>query len=105
MCVKQIKKQGGDVIEMPTEETIERLMNEYGDAVFRMCCVYLKDYHLVEDAAQDTFIKAMYAWDSFRHQSSEKTWITRIAINCCKNMMRTNWFRLSMKEIVDTMKP
>lgn len=101
MCVKQIKKQGGDVIEMPAEETIERLMNEYGDAVFRMCCVYLKDYHLAEDAAQDTFIKAMYAWDSFRHQSSEKTWITRIAINCCKNMMRTNWFRMSRNELKD----
>lgn len=42
---------------MPADEQIERLMNEYGDAILRMCYLYLKDYRLAEDAAQETFIK------------------------------------------------
>uniref|UniRef100_UPI0040569003 sigma-70 family RNA polymerase sigma factor n=1 Tax=Agathobacter sp. TaxID=2021311 RepID=UPI0040569003 len=79
---------------MPAKQNIERLMNEYGDAIFRMCYLYLKNYHLAEDAAQETFIKAMKRYDSFNGQSSEKTWLTRIAINCCKNTMRMNWYRL-----------
>ena len=44
---------------MPAEQILERLMREYGDSVFRMCYLYLKDYHLAEDATQETFIKAM----------------------------------------------
>lgn len=92
-------KKGGDPNQMPTEEKIEQLMNSYGNSILRMCFLYLKDYHLAEDAAQETFIKAMYAYDSFHHQSSEKTWLTQIAINCCKNIMRTKWFRLSRNNL------
>lgn len=69
-------------------------MVEYGDALFRMCYLYLKDYQLAQDAVQETFIKAMKAYDSFEHRSSEKTWLIRIAINCCKNIMRSRWFQL-----------
>lgn len=87
---------------MPADKEIERFMNDYGDAVLRMCFLYLKDYHLAEDAAQETFIKAMNSYDFFQHKSSEKTWLTKIAINVCKNMMRTNWFQLSRNELKDT---
>lgn len=83
------------------EEKIEQLLNDYGNAIFRMCFLYLKDYHLAEDAVQETFIKAMYAYDSFQHKSNEKTWLTQIAINSCKNIMRTKWFRLSRNELKD----
>lgn len=78
---------------MPAEKFLERLMNAYGNELLRMCYLYLKDYQLAEDAVQETFIKAMKSYDSFEHKSSEKTWLTRIAINCCKNVMRTHWFR------------
>ncbi len=36
---------------------------------------------LADDLAQDTFIKAFYAWDSFAALSSPKTWLMRIAYN------------------------
>lgn len=88
---------------MSTEEKIEQLINDYGNSIFRMCFLYLKDYHLAEDAAQDTFIKALYSYDSFQKRSSEKTWLTQIAINTCKNMMRTNWFQLSRNELKEDM--
>ena len=70
------------------EEILERLMNQYGNKILRLCFMYLKDYHLAEDALQETFIKVYEHLDGFRHEASESTWITRIAINTCKNMMR-----------------
>lgn len=79
---------------MPANEKLEELMNKYGDSIFRMCFLYLKDYHLAEDATQETFIKAMNSYDSFEHNSSEKTWLIRIAINVCKNIMRSHWFQI-----------
>lgn len=88
---------------MPAEQHLERLMNEYGDAIFRMCYLYLKDYHLAEDATQDTFINAMRSYDSFQNKSTEKTWITRIAINCCKNIIRTQWFRNARNNLEEHM--
>lgn len=75
---------------MPAEDLLERMIRDYGDALLRTCYLYLKDYHLAEDAVQETFIKAMKHYGGFRHRSDEKTWLTRIAINCCKNMMRKN---------------
>lgn len=35
--------------KMPADQNLERLMNEYGDAILRMCFLYLKDYQLAED--------------------------------------------------------
>ena len=78
---------------------IEYLMEKYGDDILRMCYLYLKDYQLAEDAVQETFIKAMNGYESFRHQSSEKTWLVRIAINCCKNIMRTHWFKIIKDDV------
>ena len=86
---------------MPAEQILERLMREYRDSVFRMCYLYLKDYYLAEDATQETFIKAMKSYDSFLHNSNEKTWLIRIAINSCKNIMRTKWFRFPMMNVDD----
>lgn len=87
--------------KMPANQYLEKLMSDYGDTIFRMCFLYLKDYQLAEDAAQETFIKAMTSYEKFEHKSSEKTWLTRIAINCCKNIMRTNWFQIVKNNLVE----
>ena len=86
---------------MPVNQCLEKLMSDYGDTIFRMCFLYLRDYQLAEDATQETFIKAM-TYEKFEHRSSEKTWLTRIAINCCKNIMRTNWFQIIKNNIIES---
>lgn len=78
---------------MTSDAVLEHLMSKYGNTIFRMCYLYLKDYHLAEDAVQETFIKAMKSYDSFLHNADEKTWLIRIAINSCKNILRTRWFK------------
>lgn len=77
---------------MTDEQYLERLIEEYGDVLLRMCCLWLRDYYLAEDALQETFIKAMKGRENFEHKSSEKTWLIRIAINCCKNIRRKQKF-------------
>ncbi len=73
--------------------TIEELIDLYGDGILRLCILYLGDRHLAEDAFQETFIKAWKKWDGFRGESSVKTWLTRIAVNTCRDMLRSGWFR------------
>ena len=79
--------------EEAREQALTQLMHTYGDSIKRMCCVYLKDLGVAEDAAQETFIKAYKNLHTFRGDSSDKTWLFRIAINVCRGMQRTSWFR------------
>ena len=75
------------------EEKLEALMATYGTQVKRLCYLYLRDASLAEDAAQETFIKAWRSLASFRGESSERTWLMRIAVNTCRDALRTSWFR------------
>ncbi len=70
-------------------------MRAYGTAVLRTCFVCLSDCKEAEDAMQETFLKAWRGMDSFRQKNgaSEKTWLMHIAINVCRDMRRTRWFR------------
>ena len=72
---------------------LDRLMEEYGSSLLRMCALILKDADLAQDAVQETFIKAYRRFDNYRGDCSEKTWLTAIAVNTCRDMLRTAWFR------------
>ncbi|MBQ2700543.1 MAG: sigma-70 family RNA polymerase sigma factor [Clostridia bacterium] len=74
-------------------EKFERMVADHQTALLRMCCLHLGDLALAEDAVQETFLKAWRALSAFRGESSEKTWLMRIAINVCRDMQRGNWFR------------
>ena len=75
------------------EARISRMVKTYEKDLLRLCCMYLKDAVMAEDAVQETFLKAYKSLHAFRGESSEKTWLMRIAINVCKDMQRTAWFR------------
>jgi len=84
-----------DYTEEMREQALIRLMQVYGDSIKRMCCMYLHDMGTAEDAAQDTFIKAYEHIDQILQEEirSEKAWLMRIAINTCKDMLRSSWMR------------
>ena len=69
------------------------MMEKYGNSLMRLCFMYLKDNHLAEDAVQETFLKVYRNYGQFDGGSGEKAWINRIAINVCKDMLRSAWKR------------
>ena len=75
------------------EEEISRLAEKYQLSLLRLCFAYLHDRTLAEDAVQETFLKAYRSISSFRNESSEKTWLSHIAINCCRDMNKSAWAR------------
>ncbi len=81
-------------------EELENLMELYGDEIKRFCTLQLRDPFQAEDAAQDTFVKAWKALDTFRNESSQKTWLMHIAVNTCRDYQRTGWFRHMDRRIV-----
>ena len=75
------------------EQRLERMVDLYQLPLLKLCYAYLHDEELAKDAVQETFIKAYRNLDSFRENASEKTWLSRIAINTCKDLKRSGWFR------------
>lgn len=81
-----------------SEVDLEQLIDRYGDGLLRMCLMYLKDYASAEDAVQETFLRAYRKFDTFEGRCSVKTWLTIIAINVCRNMLRAPWSRRTVGE-------
>ena len=75
------------------EEEITYLVETHQLALLRLCFAYLHDQALAEDAVQETFLKAYRKLGQFQGNSSVKTWLSSIAINCCRDMSRGSWFR------------
>lgn len=76
---------------MDDEQEMLRLMGEYSPHLVGLCTLLLKDASLAQDAAQETFIRA---WRKGKLcQETEKAWLTRVAVNICRDEMRSRWFR------------
>lgn len=81
----------------------DALVIRYKDRVFNLCLRFLGDYHEAEDIAQDVFIKAYKSLKNFRFESSFFTWLYRIAINSCKNKVKSLGYRFRKSEAkIDT---
>ncbi|MFC7371049.1 sigma-70 family RNA polymerase sigma factor [Fictibacillus iocasae] len=75
------------------EYTLDELMDTYGQRVLWLAFSYVKDRGLAEDITQDVFISCYKSLHQFRGESSIKTWIYRITVNRCKDVMKTWAFR------------
>jgi len=77
----------------PDPADIEALIHSCGDDILRICTVYLKDRDAAEDAFQEVFLKVFQSRARFEGRSDIKTWLIRIAINTCKDMLKSSWRR------------
>jgi RNA polymerase sigma-70 factor, ECF subfamily len=79
------------VKEYPKSEIdqLNYLMDEYGEEIKRLAFTYTKNWQQAEDITQEIFISAYNHLNDFREQSTIKTWIYRIAINKCKDYVRS----------------
>ena len=78
------------------ELDIERIVDKYGNMLFRMCLVILCNENDAEDVVQDTFITYLTKSTPFNDSEHEKAWLITIATNRCKNMRRYNIIRKHM---------
>ncbi len=69
--------------------SFELLVKLHYRAVYNMAHRFMGDHGAADDVVQDTFLKAYHAIESFRAESSFKSWLLRIAINTAKNALRS----------------
>jgi RNA polymerase sigma-70 factor, ECF subfamily len=75
------------------KSVFDTIVLRHKDRVFNLCFRFLGNYHEAEDTAQDVFVKAYSSLKSFRFESSFFTWLYRIAVNTCKNKIKSREYR------------
>jgi len=75
------------------------LVLRHKDHIFSLCYRFLGDYQEAEDCTQDAFIKVYRSLKRFRFESSFYTWLYRIAVNTCKNRLKSVRYRKIRKSI------
>jgi RNA polymerase sigma-70 factor (ECF subfamily) len=81
-----------------SEREANLAIEKYADSVRRICFVYLKNYHDTEDVFQDVFLKYVLHDAEFQSDDHEKAWLIRVAINACKDTLRS-FFRKKVTSI------
>jgi RNA polymerase sigma-70 factor (ECF subfamily) len=64
------------------------LMRAHEDRIFAVCLRILADREMALDATQDTFIAAFRKAHQFEGNSAVGTWMYRIAVNNCYDLLR-----------------
>ena len=77
----------------PRRAWLDEAITRWEKPLLKLCFAYLCDTALAEDAVQETFFKAWKNYGKFRGEAEEKTWLMRIAINTCKDQMKSAWAR------------
>ncbi len=85
------------------QKAFRHLVHRHHERVRNLLFAIFHDEHLVEDLAQEVFIKAYEALPSFRFESSFYTWLYRIAINKGRDEMRRRKLRrfFSLQQLDD----
>lgn len=73
---------------MDSQNEAKRLVDTYVPLIMRIGYTYLKSKEDAEDIAQETLIKLVRREQPFSSAEHEKAWVTRVAINACKNELK-----------------
>jgi RNA polymerase sigma-70 factor, ECF subfamily len=80
------------------DQAYEILIHRYQQPVYNLVCRLLNDPSDASDIVQEVFLKIFRNIRTFRHGSSLKTWIYRIAVNEAYNHRR--WFSRHLRQEV-----
>ncbi len=85
--------RGGD------HRAFEALVLKYQSRVYRLIQRMVSGSDVVDDLAQEVFIRAYRSLGDFKGESSLYTWLYKIALNLCRNHYRTRGRRPAHEEL------
>lgn len=71
------------------EAAFAEIVRRYSPRVFRFASRFFRQRSLVEEAAQEVFLKAFTQLGSYEGRGSMEGWLTRITTNTCLNILRS----------------
>lgn len=84
----RISRKGDDTLL--NADNVREAVENYGDTLYRVCIVMLKNKADAEDALQETFLSYMLKAPAFNSSDHEKAWLITVASNKCRDILRAN---------------
>src|SRR5947208_12536879 len=101
VCVKKpVDTPGTESMVSWDSPEFGALYEEHSRAIYYLALRMLSDPSQAEDATHDIFLKAFRNMQQFRGDSAVRTWLYRIAINHCHNLIQS-WHRRKMVSNMD----
>jgi len=69
-------------------DDIETIIDRYGDMLYRLCILMLKNESDAEDVVQETMIRYYQKAPVFENAGHEKAWLIKVATNGCRDVLR-----------------
>ncbi len=80
--------------------TIEQIFHTHKDKVLSLCFRYLQQEQEAEDAVQEIFVKVYEKQSSFREEAQVGTWIYRITVNHCLDILKSKKRKKQLMQFV-----
>lgn len=90
-----------------SEQDFQNLYHQYHILVYNLALHYLQNIEEAEEITQDVFVQIYHSLEQFEQKSSLKTWIYRITLNKCHDLIkhknsRKRWFIFGAKSQSET---
>ncbi len=85
MPERELAKRAAQNDEIAFGEIVRR----FSPRVFRVVGRFFQQIGLIEEAAQEVFLKAFVQIENYEGRGSMEGWVTRIAFTTCLNLLRT----------------
>ncbi len=66
-------------------------VKNHGPAVYRLAFSQLRNTADAEDVYQDVFLRYVEKAPVFETADSERAWLLRVTLNCCRDLWRSPW--------------
>lgn len=96
------RSEDGD--RAPDLHAVEAWVDEHADYLFRYALPRLRDHHATEEVLQETFLAALKSVDTFRGDSSPRTWLVGLLRRKIADHYRKR-YREGQAESLDTTDP
>ncbi|QAA33310.1 RNA polymerase sigma factor [Clostridium manihotivorum] len=99
--IEKVDSDSSDIVlaKKGDKDAFIRMIQSNKQSLYRVAVSFLSDSHDVEDAIQASIIKAYEGIGKLRKDEYFKTWIIRIVINQCKDILKKNKRLISIEEV------
>lgn len=102
ICLRRfvLSVKGADQKEMVITEQItysrqeaEEIVSRWADMVLRIGYTWTGNIQDAQDVSQTVLLKLLVSPRRFDSEERERAWVLRVAVNCCKDLKKSAWFR------------
>lgn len=80
-------------LDRKQREELQLKIDYYSDMLFKLCFLRLQNRQDAEDVVQEVLYQYIRRDASFESEEHEKAWLIKVAMNGCRKLWRSAWYR------------